>query len=71
METSREIEAPEPIEVEAAVHTLDRDAIVVANAGAGKTYLLVEHYFALLESGLDPAQLAAFTFTEKAAKELK
>lgn len=71
METSREIKAPASTDLEAAIHALDRDAIVVANAGAGKTYLLVEHYFALLESGLDPAHLVAFTFTEKAAKELK
>lgn len=54
-----------------AVGILDRDAIIVANAGAGKTYLLVEHYFALLEAGLEPSQIVAFTFTEKAANELK
>jgi ATP-dependent helicase/nuclease subunit A len=71
METNRETEAPGPTDLEAAVHNLDRDVIIVANAGAGKTYLLVEHYFALLEAGLDPAHLVAFTFTEKAAKELK
>ncbi|MCE9624115.1 MAG: UvrD-helicase domain-containing protein [Deltaproteobacteria bacterium] len=54
-----------------AVESLDRDAIIVANAGAGKTHLLVEHYFALLESGLEPAHVVAYTFTEKAANELR
>ncbi|MFO1462220.1 MAG: UvrD-helicase domain-containing protein [bacterium] len=57
--------------VERAARCLEHDAIVVANAGAGKTYLLVERYFALLESGLEPRDIVAFTFTEKAAKELK
>ncbi len=52
-----------------AIH--DRDVLVVANAGAGKTRLLVEHYFALLEQGFDPHQILTFTFTEKAANELR
>lgn len=63
-------ESPEAL-LARAVGLLDRDAIIVANAGAGKTYLLVEHYFALLEAGLEPGQIVAFTFTEKAANELK
>lgn len=55
----------------AIVQTLDRDAIVIANAGAGKTTLLVEHYFELLSQGFEPASIVAFTFTEKAAREMK
>lgn len=55
----------------AIIETADRDALVVANAGAGKTTLLVEHYFELLAQGFDPAGLVAFTFTEKAAGEMK
>ncbi len=50
---------------------IDRDVIVVANAGSGKTKLLVDHYLTLLEKGWQPHQIAAFTFTEKAANELK
>ncbi len=51
--------------------TFDRDLIIVANAGAGKTELLVKHYFELLAHGYDPASIIAFTFTEKAASELR
>ncbi len=50
---------------------IHQDAIVVANAGAGKTTLLVQHYFELIEADFDPAGIIAFTFTEKAAGELK
>ena len=72
MPTNRDSEGGQPAALLArAVGLLDRDAIIVANAGAGKTYLLVEHYFALLEAGLEPTQVVAFTFTEKAANELK
>lgn len=53
------------------VTTLDRDLIIVANAGAGKTRLLVEHYFELLAQGFDPSAIVGFTFTEKAAFELR
>lgn len=50
---------------------IDRDVIVVANAGSGKTKLLVDHYLRLLEKGWQAHQIVAFTFTEKAANELK
>ncbi len=53
------------------IRTLEQDAIVIANAGAGKTTLLVEHYFEILSLGFDPAGVIAFTFTEKAAGEMK
>lgn len=61
----------EPDPYRTAVETLDRDVLVVANAGSGKTHLLVEHYFFLLSQGFQPNQISAFTFTEKAAVELK
>jgi ATP-dependent helicase/nuclease subunit A len=51
--------------------TFPGDALVVANAGAGKTTLLVERYFELLSQGLEPESILAFTFTEKAAGEMK
>ncbi|MFH2127663.1 MAG: UvrD-helicase domain-containing protein [Pseudomonadota bacterium] len=44
---------------------------LVAGAGAGKTYRLVEHYQGLLAKGLEPAQIVAITFTEKAAGEMR
>ncbi|BEQ14981.1 UvrD-helicase domain-containing protein [Desulfoferula mesophila] len=44
---------------------------LVAGAGAGKTYRLVEHYQGLLDQGLEPGQIVAITFTEKAAGEMR
>lgn len=44
---------------------------LVAGAGAGKTHRLVEHYQGLLEQGLEPSQIVAITFTDKAATEMR
>ena len=44
---------------------------LVAGAGAGKTYCLVEHYQGLLAQGLEPSQIVAITFTDKAAGEMR
>jgi exodeoxyribonuclease-5/CRISPR-associated exonuclease Cas4 len=41
-----------------------------AGAGSGKTSVLTERVVALLEDGIAPGELAAITFTEKAAGEL-
>lgn len=49
----------------------DRSAVVVAGAGAGKTFLLVERATALIKAGADPSRVAVVTFTRKAATELK
>ncbi|MFU8889896.1 MAG: UvrD-helicase domain-containing protein, partial [Trueperaceae bacterium] len=43
---------------------------IVASAGTGKTYALVERIHAAVEGGLDPARLLATTFTVRAAAEL-
>lgn len=56
----------------AAVTTFDRNVVVVAGAGTGKTSLLVERL--LVAVGLDRVRLrevAAVTFTEKAAGEMR
>ena len=44
---------------------------LVAGAGAGKTYCLVEHYQGLLAQDLKPSQIVAITFTDKAAGEMR
>ncbi|WP_420450522.1 UvrD-helicase domain-containing protein [Ilumatobacter sp.] len=44
---------------------------VEAGAGAGKTTALVERVVNLVESGIDITRIAAITFTEKAAAELR
>jgi len=49
-----------------------KDMCVVSGAGCGKTRVLVERYIHLLESGAaDMGEIAAITFTEKAALEMK
>ncbi len=60
-------------EQHAAVHIHDKNLIVVASAGTGKTRVLVERYLQLLEA--NPAwpikSLVAITFTREAAYEMR
>ncbi|HLH29892.1 MAG TPA: UvrD-helicase domain-containing protein, partial [Terriglobia bacterium] len=49
----------------------DKNTVVLASAGTGKTRKLVEVYVELLERGVDPLRIAAVTFTEKAAAEMR
>jgi ATP-dependent helicase/nuclease subunit A len=56
-----------------AIYTHDKNLIVVAGAGSGKTCVLVERYLALLDANTDwPLNaLVAITFTRKAAQEMR
>src|SRR5690554_5448027 len=56
-----------------AIYTHDRNLIVVAGAGSGKTSVLVNRYLALLDAHPDwPLNaLVAITFTQKAAQEMR
>ena len=60
-------------EQQAAIHIHDKNLIVVAGAGSGKTRILVERYLQLLEA--NPSwpihTLIAITFTEAAAWEMR
>jgi ATP-dependent exoDNAse (exonuclease V) beta subunit len=50
---------------------LGEDACIVAGPGSGKTTVLVERYRRLVESGIDPSEIIAITFTEKAAANMR
>lgn len=49
----------------------DGPALVIAGAGSGKTRVLTYKLAHLIESGYNPQQLMALTFTNKAADEMK
>lgn len=56
-----------------AVKTIDEDIEIIACAGAGKTGVVTRRIINILKNKADvlPENIVAFTFTEKAAKELK
>jgi ATP-dependent helicase/nuclease subunit A len=59
-------------EQRAAIETRDRDVFCEAGAGTGKTRVLVGRYCgALLEDGVGIDEILAFSFTERAAAELR
>jgi DNA helicase II / ATP-dependent DNA helicase PcrA len=44
---------------------------IIASAGSGKTEVVAQRFAELMASGADPGGIIAFTFTERAAQELK
>ena len=54
-----------------ALTALDQTLLVEAAAGTGKTSLLAGHVTMLLADGVEPRNIAAITFTELAAGELR
>ena len=56
----------------AAIGTLDEPLLIVACAGSGKTQVISQRIVEILRRpGVEPKNIVAFTFTEKAAAELK
>ena len=57
----------------AAIESVDRSVCVRAGAGTGKTFVLVGRYMELLRRRQVESvrEIAALTYTEKAAKEMK
>ena len=72
--SSRQIELSDAAERHRATRTFDRNLVVTAGAGTGKTTLLVDRLVHLLVRNPDPlriTEIVALTFTNKAANELK
>jgi len=64
--------APEPTPEQArAIEARDRDVLLEAGAGTGKTLVLVERFCEAAEDEAGIDGILAFTFTERAAAELR
>ena len=48
---------------------IKKNFFVVANAGSGKTSILVNRMVAMIEDGIDISKICAITFTKAAATE--
>jgi ATP-dependent exoDNAse (exonuclease V) beta subunit len=71
VETTPASRAPTP-EQAAAIEIAGRDVLLEAGAGTGKTGVMVDRYCRLVcDEGASPDEVLAFTFTDRAAAELR
>jgi len=54
-----------------AIATIDDPLLIVACAGSGKTQVISQRIVEILKTDAEPHNIVAFTFTERAAAELK
>ena len=58
-------------EQENVIYHINGNVVVIAGAGSGKTRCLVERTSNLCDQGYDANRILVFTFTKKAAHEIK